>query len=311
MKRNTGSVIVGILGLFALSSETFGREGFHSISTLTSRPGYRKAFAPKPTCGSVRIHATRSIYLSALHCVVKDVPHTRGVDLGNLMNYESLLYFDGLEGRTLPGGEKVLATGGCFTGFGIDVLNEEDETSVRAAIDCAKGDWVIYEMPSSEASQCMSVASAPADTGDSILNLGSPKRKVERTTGMTELDGRVFSEGVVLDLADLLRDSRYSYADAWTRLFPIFQSVHAGRSLMITDAEAIGGMSGGPIVGEGFKLVGVTSLAIVPNGLWRYDVPALEGGYHYGIHGGIRVEEIFAQLNRNEPGRAENLFRCP
>lgn len=284
-------------------------EGFYPIAQLQALPGYAPFFSGRQHCDSVRVHASRPIYLSALHCFMKSLKPVRVVQLGNPMNYENLAYYPRLDGRVVDGA-RVIAAGSCVTGFALDVLDESKPEQIQAAIECAKRDWIVYE-ETGTATACAPAASQPVAEGEAIVDLGAPKRRVQRRVGMTELDGRVFSRGRTLGLTSLLRAPAYVFGAAWSRLGSVFRAAQAEQSLLISDAEAIPGMSGGPVFSAGFKLQGVTTLALVPNDLWRYPgAMALDDGYNFGIHGAIRLQEIFRQLRQEHQLDERLIFSC-
>ncbi len=96
---------------------------------------------------------------------------------------------------------KALAHGNCWTGFGLDVVSSADMYDQEKAINCLKGDWLIFELISKNdrAEKCIKTKLDYSENA-SIAALGGPRVKVKRSTGLTKLDGRIYSKGNIFSL---------------------------------------------------------------------------------------------------------------
>ncbi len=95
------SIFFFLLAIHCLESQA--KEGFFSLDTL-QRNSIEQAFMEFPVghdCGSVRIHSEKPYYLSALHCFRKVLSEKSVMTIGSPMNYELLVYYDDLAGKTV------------------------------------------------------------------------------------------------------------------------------------------------------------------------------------------------------------------
>lgn len=285
------------LGILFFSLSLLADEGLFPISELARRPEFRKAYHEFKGCGSIRIHQKEKIVITALHCVTNEldsITPTRSVDLGDNFSFDSLAYFSKLEGKVLKNGAKVLAAGSCFTGMDPEVLSFISPKLLDEAFNCAKGDWAILELKETEATACVKTSSANAESR--ITALGATVKNIQRSRGLLNLKGHVFTEGEILEPRDFMTDKRFHFFKLWDAFVNEYERVLAS-SYLITDADVMNGMSGGPIVDSKFNLVGVTTVALLPGNLWRYEgAHPFEVGHNYAIHGGIKIDEIKDQL---------------
>jgi len=285
---------------FALIStdDSIAAEGFYSLQSF-SGVSSRSAFMPFPQghdCGSVRIHGREQFYLTALHCIRSARSPDQYISIGNLLNPESLNLYNNFSGQFVQLGSmriKILAHGNCWTGFGIDVVASVARSDQEKAIQCLRGDWLIFELASGgkPAASCVKAKLDYPDNA-SIAIFGAPRVEVKRRAGLKKLDGRVYSLGNIFSLNSLLGDPRYpsSMATTWRRIKTAFLTLNS--DFLISDADIINGMSGGPIIVDD-KLIGVSTVGLLPNYIFEYPelTPMLEG-YNFGIHGGISMRQI-------------------
>jgi hypothetical protein len=292
-----------------ISTESLAAEGFHSLQNF-SRTSSRSAFMPFPQghdCGSVRIHSSEQFYLTALHCIRSARSPDQYVSIGNLLNPESLNIYNKFDGEFVQIGTmriKILAHGNCWTGFGIDVVSSIVSSDQEKAINCLRGDWLIFELISG-GDRSASCIKTELDYSDnvSIAALGGSRVEVKRNTGLTRLDGRIYSLGNIFSLNNLLNDPRYpsSMAITWGKFKTVFSALN--RDFLISDADIINGMSGGPIIVED-RLIGVSTVGLLPNYIFEYpELTPMLDGYNFGIHGGISLRQIVSS-------ETEDFFHC-
>lgn len=236
-----GKTIVCVSLLSAASASATTREDLPA--------SVRRAFLMLDECGAVKVSRDRPIYLSALHCfqhveAVQEM-RTESLRLGDLVNFDWIIRYDErLTGTTLADGRRILATGGEWTGYGLDVLKAESPEHVEAATTALQRDWVIFEDPSAPnatSDACVPAVATPA-VAASVLVVGREDHGF----------ARAYSDGHAVG-PDFVSHPSYVFADAWSD-----QTLHAMRALiadgrfLVTDADVWPGMSGGPVVdGDG------------------------------------------------------------
>jgi len=286
------------------------RISFDSIDDLHDIFGDKlSAYRGLGNCGSVRIHDEESIFLTSLHCFSRDLESSKEIHLGSEIDSDSLVYFDDNSNVIVRDNLKILSHGGCYTGLGLDVLSFESKENQELAIKCALGDWLIYEELSQDSStihpKCAVIGEQ--SIGSAAYVLGASKSEITRNGLTRTLSGRVYSKGSFLDFESLKNPELFPFTDVVSFLFESKNINLLKKSMLLSDTDVAGGMSGGPILDQNFNLVGVTTLKIAPNGLWRYDGFTSHDDDLGASHGGIRSQEIINQLV--EKGKS-NLFQC-
>lgn len=303
--------VIALVFMVAVPLLASAGEGFFSLASSPST-AVRDAFISFPVghdCGATRIHAQRQIYITALHCTRDGLEADGSTELGNPLNPESLVHYDDHSGEQLQIQNmklKILANGSCWTGFGLDVIGDLNAGEQQLAIKCLQGDWLIFELVSGSSAKSCIKAKYQFSSGASIVATGGPRVVVQRTVGMTKLDGRVYSTGRIYDLNSLVSAPSYpaSVVPLWQSFRSAFTS--ANRDFILTDADIINGMSGGPIT-DGDSLIGVSTVGLLPNSLYNYpELHPIADGYNFGIHGGISMK----QLHALDPKVAQ-YFECP
>jgi hypothetical protein len=290
--------------LFALSalcsSTSLAAAGFFPLDQLAQ--SQTKAYRALTNCGAVRIHDSEPIFLTALHCLSGEMKIKDFKQLGRSHNPSNLYYLE-TEPQTLQSGIEVLRSGGCFTDYALDVLSKlSDASDIDASTQCLTGDWIIFRdnrSPSDLPKACAPIAER-FEFGEAIWALGQPMSRVHRPAGLQNLDGRVFSTGALLG-ADFNTQATYPFLQFWTPVMASsFSEYVSTKKLLVTNADSIPGMSGGPIVNsEGF-LVGTTTLGLVPN----FGADEL-AHFNDASHVGIPVQEMI----RQHPS-IQNYFKC-
>lgn len=294
--------IVFIIFFLVFTSTLWATEGFFEIDRDLDKK-LREAFVEFPIdhdCGSVRIHKREPYFLTALHCFRKSFEPASEKVMGNPLNYDSLVYYKDLKNQVINIGTmkiRVLANGTCYTGFALDVFANATPAEIRAGINCLSQDWIIFERLDSHFMErtCAPVAEAPSNI--SVAVLGGPRLNVNRHTGLTQLTGRVYSLGHTYTLKELITHSSFPPS-----VKPLWNSIAAVQDpteiLMVTDADIINGISGGPVFHDK-KLVGLSTVGLLPN--FIYDYPGLTSmseGYNFGIHGALRVTTLKKAYNQ-------------
>lgn len=292
-----------------LISTSFASEGLFSQLELKNRPGYRDSYVELEGCGAIRIHPTKNYVLTALHCVthgLDSIPPHESIELGNPFAFDFISRYKSLNARKLKDGSVVIASGKCFTGLDIEVLDEESRSNRKLAYECALGDWAIIEMPKLKATQCSPVVE---DETGKFYSLGATKKEITRSVGLQKLNGFVFTHSQVFKAADLVKDSRYAFSSLWTKALTDYEALLTNKFLL-TDGDVMNGMSGGPILNSNFALLAVTTTALLPTNIWKFEGAfSFENGYNFGIHGGIKVSHILNEL-RSEGMNPRDYFDC-
>jgi len=285
-------------------------EGLFPIADLKKLPDYKNSYVEFKGCGGIRIHHKLPYVLTALHCVTNEldsISPQRTISLGNHFAFDSINYFEKLDGKRLKDGSKVLKTGGCFTGMDPEVLQGETKTNRLLAFQCALKDWAIIEVAKSNGSTCSAVAKSQPKK---VFALGASKNTITRNRGLQKLEGYVYTEGKPWTPESLRSEPQFVFASLWEELIPDYEAT-IKNGFLITDADVMSGMSGGPVITPEFKIVAVTTTALLPGNIWRYDgARSFEEGYNFGIHGAIHVSEIQQQiLSLGE--NPKTYFDCP
>lgn len=295
--------------IFIIASTSFASEGLFPIKDLKTKPGYRNSYYELNGCGSVRIHKTKPYLLTALHCLTNhldSISPSSVVNLGNHFAFDSISFFQDLTGKTLKDGSKVLAMGHCYTGLDPEVLEYESVSNRSAAFKCATGDWAIIETPYATANQCSPVFKGSPKT---LYALGATRVKITRSTGELDLKGNVYTNASAYTLTELMSHQNFVFKDLWQKFVSDFESSLGGKFLL-TDGDVLNGMSGGPVLTPDFQLVAVTSTALLPTNVWKFEgAYPLDSGFNFGIHGAIKISEISDQLKKNKL-KIETLFDC-
>jgi hypothetical protein len=292
------------------SVQVFAGEGFFRLQELPDLKAQQAFFSfPRgKDCGAVRIHNERSYYLTALHCLRSARDPDEYVSVGNPLNPEALnyySYFSGTELRIESLRLKVLAHGRCWTGFGVDVISDISQGEQAQAIQCLQGDWALFELLSGEfpAAKCLPVDLTAGDRS-SVSAIGGPRSIVRRSVGLSQLDGRVYTNGEIFSLGRLLAEDRFpiALANTWRKFEALFSSLNS--QFLLSDVDVINGMSGGPVVTtEG--LIGISTVALLPNYIFEYPgLTTMSEGYNFGIHGGVSIQQILSPTT-------EAFFHCP
>jgi hypothetical protein len=293
-----------------LSSSIFAAEGFYHIKDLVPEYGFKiKSYFSHHNCGSVRIHKTKNIYLTALHCFAEELEPIKGVTLGNPMEYENLGYYKNEVGKVINGKKfKILANGNCFSGFGLDIINQETISNQMMAIECIQGDWLIYEdltMPQHH--ECVKVTEPK---GIEAMALGAPRKTVDRKVGLKKLDGNVYSKGNLLTLDEVKAPGVFLFPDVWHFTDTNRDSGELlEKHFYFSDIDVIPGMSGGPVLTKNFEIIGISTLKLGPNSLWRYPNAPTYDDFMNASHGILKIKSIQASLKKMEIP-SENFFDC-
>lgn len=287
---------------------------------------------PTEVGGFTRIHQQKNYYIGALHTLLDytDRPtHWDVVAVGkdyvfyakNLMGFE----FEPKNNHTNKFELlKVIAYGSCFTGFALDTYAQMSEENITKGIECMKGDWVIVERLSADNKKESCLPVSEINGVEQILALGASRQTVYREVQPTDfpatyiselgkweykLDGHIYSEGQIVQPEKMLTDNKYNYGQYWQKLFPVFSSHQ--QSFVITDAEAVRGVSGGPIIDQATgRFIAVSTVALHPD-----NTPIPPGGnseacldchYRWARHLGVTVTEIKSQLAAN----TDKYFSC-
>jgi hypothetical protein len=304
-------IAIALVQLSLVTSIASASEGFFPLAKLPSA-AIQNAFLSFPEgndCGATRIHDQKRIFITALHCIRAAIEPDGYTELGNPINPESLVLYDDHSGTKLMIQNMkftILANGSCWTGFGLDVISGLSSAERERAIECLQGDWVIFELQSpSPANSCMN-AKFQFASGDQLVTAGGPRLSVQRSIGMTKLDGRVYSTGQLHDLDSLLASPSYpaSVTPLWESLKASFTKLNG--DFILSDADIINGMSGGPITVND-SLIGVSTVGLLPNNLFNFpELTPIVDGYNFGIHGGVSLK----QLKAANPKVAQ-YFHCP
>ncbi len=302
------SIIYCLTILTAISVNSFAEEGFFSIQKLRSTYGsVVNSFKGLETCGSVKIHKEKNIYLTALHCMAKHLKVEREVLLGSPLEYESLVYYANFSDKIIGNGKyRVLANGNCFSGFGLDVVQDEVFESQLKAISCISKDWIIFEeLSGNRNSNCIKVEKNQVAE---IIALGNPTAKISRNVGILNLKGKVYSRGSVYSFRRLF-EGEYPFNNLSHFLEDEIIRDLIESNMILTNSDVIPGMSGGPVVTNEFKLLGISSLKLGPNSLWRYPQFKSYNDFMESSHGAIKIQSILTQL-KQKGHKSQSFFDC-
>jgi len=290
------------------SPET-NESSFDSIDNLSNIFGDKiSAYRGMGNCGSVRIHDEKPIFLTAMHCLIGEIEASREVTLGSEIEYDSMVYFNDQTGKITSNNLKILAHGDCFTGLGLDIVNIETKENQALAIACAAGDWLIYEDLSQDSTTLHPKCASPGEpSGSTAYALGAPQSVVVRNGMPIQLDGRVYSKGSVLEFESLHDPAVFPFSDITSFLLDHSNLNAMKNKMLLTNADVVKGMSGGPILDQNFNLVGVTTMKLAPNSLWRYDGYTSHDDFMNASHAGIKSGTILRELEKK--GQS-NLFKC-
>jgi len=282
----------------ALNYSLFAAEGLFAIKDLKTSPGYRDSYVEFKGCGGVRIHKDLPYVLTALHCVtnvIGKIEPSSVIELGNHFASDQIVQFSDLKGKVLPGGIKVLSSGRCFTGLDPEVLAEESKEKIKKALACALEDWAILEVPSIRAQNCSPIAK---NNSIDIIALGATTKLIKRNTGLNNLKGNVFTRGHVYQIRQLINLPQYLFNSLWIGLVDEFENTMS-KQFILSDGDVMNGMSGGPVLDNSFSINGVTTTALLPVNIWKFEgAKSFEEGYNFGIHGAISISQIILQLNK-------------
>ena len=293
-----------------LPSIGFSDEGLRPITELKNEAGYRDAYWEVTGCGGAKIHSSRNLILTALHCVTNEIDSISPLSekqYGNEFAYDAIVRFLPLQGTMLKNGMKVIAAGKCWTGLDLEALSISPEFQ-KEAVECGLEDWAILESPTAGPSQCFPINLSEKETV-SVFAMGATKKKIERLGTTLDLKGNVYTEGNGLSETSLTQES-HVFRDLWKGLLPTIGKTLFD-SFRITDGDVLNGMSGGPVVNRQFELIGVTATALMPTNLWKFPgAHSFESGYNAGIHGAIRIEDIKRQMDSSGEAFFSSLFDC-
>lgn len=295
--QNLGSLLkpIALLSVVLFSLPSLGAEGFFPIDENLNEIAFKSfySFPEKNDCGSVRIHQNKPYFLTALHCLRKSFDAKSEQSIGNQFNYDSLVFYGSLAGQTATIGKmkiRVLANGGCYTGFSLDVFAQANASEIKGGIECLSGDWLIFEvLKGNHPAECSAVEEF-SNLGFDVSTVGGPRVEVKRNVGLSKLNGRVFSRGKTISLQDLL--NRNNYPEPAKKLWnEIMKIGDPSKSIMITDSDIINGMSGGPVF-KGKSIVAISTVGLLPNYIYDFGFVAMSEGYNFGIHGALPVHPI-------------------
>lgn len=292
-------VLISLVMLCA--KRLYAEEGFYNINELPQ--ALQKSFIQFPInnqCGAVRIHKNKPYYLSALHCIRDSISPYREVRIGNHLNYVKPTYYRDIVGKQIRIGNMdlmILASGNCWTDFSLDVLSTAKPHLIDRTIRCFSGDWVIFKILKYKfkAKGCVAPSLEAIPSQSPVFALGGANGFVFRNIGLTALNGRFYSKGVIWDLSELLLANEFpnSIVPLWQEILP-GRELALAKHLLITDADIIFGMSGGPVF-YNTKLVGITTNQLLPTYTTFYaGLNRLEVGYTFGIHGSVPITMIYS-----------------
>ncbi len=257
-------------------------------------------------CGSTRIHDKIQIYISALHCVSKHIGsylnnETFTIKGNPIIGDETVFSYSYPESKNIEfNGKKVLAWGGCFTGFSLDLISRATNSEISRATDCLQKDWVIYEVVDVEIAFL-------SDPPSSCLkaNLKTTDQQQVRPIGRTSNTMYVFRDDQPVNVIQHgaysvgyidynVWDSKskgYEFTDFWVeKMINEVSSLIENGSVIISSGEVIDGFSGGAILNENDEIVGINTVLLIPGR------SSPEMNYLYGTHFGVTIAGVKKQM---------------